>query len=157
MKIKIIAVGKLKDTYFQEACGEYQKRLTRFCALEMLELQDIKNPQLSSEALCLEVIEKEGDAILKKLENEYVVALCIEGKALSSEEFATMIEKTAIEKGKITFVIGGSLGLGEAVKKRADMLLSISRMTFPHAVARVLLLEQLYRGYKIIGNEKYHK
>ena len=157
MRIKIIAVGKLKDKYFAEAVKEYEKRLSRFCKLEITELQDLKNPDLSSEALCLETINKEGRDILSKIKNEFVVALCIEGKKMSSEAFSKFIQDTTMKTSDITFVIGGSLGLSEEVKKRADYKLSLSDMTFPHGLSRVILLEQIYRGFKIAAGENYHK
>lgn len=157
MRIKIIAVGKLKDKYFLEASREYEKRLSRFCKLEITEIQDLKNPDLSSASLCTETVNKEGRDILSKIRNEFVVALCIEGQKLSSEEFAGFIQKTAMKSSGITFIIGGSLGLSEEVKMRADFKLSLSDMTFPHALSRVILLEQVYRGFKIAAGENYHK
>lgn len=157
MNIKIICVGKLKDKFFSDASKEYEKRLSRFCKCEIIEIPDRKNPDLSSEKLCLDVMAKEGTDILSKIKSEYVVALCIEGQKMGSERFAEKIESLKNSSGKITFVIGGSLGLSDEVKARADLMLSFSDMTFPHAVARVLLLEQIYRGFKIISGESYHK
>ena len=157
MNIKIICVGKLKEKFLQEASKEYEKRLSRFCKLDIIEIADRKNPDLSSEKLCLEVMAKEGEDILSKIKNEFVIALCIEGKKLCSEQFAKNIENIKDNGGKLTFIIGGSLGLSEEVKRRADLKLSFSDMTFPHGIARVLLLEQIYRGFKIISGESYHK
>lgn len=157
MKIKIIAVGKLKDDFLREASGEFEKRLSRFCNLEITEIADIKNPDLSSKALCDEVKAKEGRAILSKIKNEYVVAMCIEGKKLSSEKFAKLIDDCAMRSPDTAFVIGGSLGLSDEVKKRADISLSVSDMTFPHGLFRIMLLEQIYRAFKINSGEEYHK
>jgi len=157
MNIKIICVGKLKEKFLVDACKEYEKRLGRFCRLEIIEIPDRKNPDMESKKLCLEVMEKEGRDILAKIKNEYVIALCIEGKKYKSETLAEKIETLKDNGGKITFVIGGSLGLSDEVKKRADEKLSFSDMTFPHGIARVLLLEQVYRGFKIISGESYHK
>lgn len=157
MRIKIIAVGKLKEKYLSEAALEYEKRLSRFCKTEIVQLQDLKNPDLSSKALCLETINKEGRDILSRIKKEYVVALCVEGKKLSSEEFSGFIQSAAMKTPDITFVIGGSLGLSDEVKNRADFKLSLSDMTFPHGLSRVVLLEQIYRAFKIAAGENYHK
>ena len=157
MRIKIICVGKLKEKFMQQCCDEYIKRLSRFCKIEICEIPDRKNPDLSSEKLCIEVMEKEGADILSKIKNEYVIALCIEGKKLGSEGFAEKIENIMNESGSIAFIIGGSLGLSDEVKKRADFKMSMSDMTFPHQMARAMLLEQTYRAFKIISNESYHK
>lgn len=157
MRIKIIAVGKLKEKYLSEAALEYEKRLARFCKTEIVQLQDLKNPDLSSKALCLETINKEGRDILSRIKKEYVVALCVEGKKLSSEEFSGFIQSAAMKTPDITFVIGGSLGLSDEVKNRADFKLSLSDMTFPHGLSRVVLLEQIYRAFKIAAGENYHK
>ncbi len=157
MNIKIISVGKLKEKFLQDACKEYEKRIGRFANLETVEIADRKNPDLSNHKLCLEVMEKEGEDILSKIKNEYVIALCIEGKKLTSESFAEKIETLKNEGKKITFVIGGSLGLSEKVKERADFKLSFSDMTFPHGIAKVILTEQIYRAFKINSGESYHK
>ena len=157
MKIKIVAVGKLKEKFWRDAENEYAKRLSRFCKFEIIELPDLKNPDLSSEALCLEVMKKEGKEILSKIKNEYVIAMCIEGRKVTSERFSEMLSEIPMRNPDITFVIGGSLGLSDEVKKRADMKLSMSDMTFPHALARVMLTEQIYRGFKILKGESYHK
>lgn len=157
MNVKIVCVGKLKEKFMQDACREYEKRIGRFCNIETVEIPDRKNPDLSSTKLCIEVMEKEGEDILSKIKNEYVIALCIEGKKLTSEGMAEKIEILKNEGKKIVFVIGGSLGLSEKVKKRADFKLSFSDMTFPHALARVMLEEQIYRAFKINAGESYHK
>ena len=157
MKIKIIAVGKLKDKFLREASGEFEKRLSRFCNLDIVEIADIKNPDLSSKALCDEVRQKEGKTILSKIKNEYVAAMCIEGKKLSSEKFAMLLRDCTMRTPDVTFVIGGSLGLSDEVKNRADIKLSVSDMTFPHGLFRVMLLEEIYRAFKINSGEDYHK
>lgn len=158
MNIKLIAVGKLKEKFFKEAVLEYSKRLSRFGKLEIAELADEKIPDNPSEKQIEMIKEKEGRAILSQLrENTYFIALCIEGKELSSEEFAEKLSSLSMQTGHITLAIGGSLGLSDEVKKRADMHLSFGRMTLPHQLMRVVLLEQIYRAFKINANESYHK
>lgn len=157
MNIKILAVGKLGEKFWADAVSEYSKRLSRFCKFQIEEIPDLKNPDLSSEALCAKTVEKEGEAILQRVKDEMLVALCIEGKQMSSKSFCSIIEEASMKKGKLTFVIGGSLGLSQAVKDRADICLSMSEMTFPHNLARVMLVEQIYRAYTIINNQNYHK
>jgi len=159
MKITVIAVGKIKEKYFTLAIDEYVKRLTRYCKLEIIELQDEKTPDNSSDATNLQIKAKEGDKILASIkEDAYVVALAIEGKMLDSVELSGKIESLGVNgTSHITFVIGGSLGLDNRVMNRADYKLSFSKMTFPHQMMRVILLEQIYRAYRIIGNEPYHK
>lgn len=159
MKITCVVVGKIKEKYFTDAIKEYSKRLSRYCKLEILELTDEKTPDGASEAEELAIREKEGERILKALKDDaYVIALAIEGKMLDSVELSKKIEILGISgTSHIAFVIGGSLGLAPAVMKRADYALSFSRMTFPHQLMRVVLLEQLYRSYRIMKNEPYHK
>lgn len=159
MKITCVVVGKIKEKYFTDAIKEYSKRLSRYCKLEILELADEKTPDGASEAEELAIREKEGERILKALKDDaYVIALAIEGKMLDSVELSRKIESLGISgTSHIAFVIGGSLGLAPAVMKRADYALSFSRMTFPHQLMRVVLLEQLYRSYRIMKNEPYHK
>jgi len=159
MKITVIAVGKIKEKYFTLAIDEYAKRLTRYCKLEIIELQDEKTPDNSSDATNLQIKAKEGDKILASIkEDAYVVALAIEGKMLDSVELSEKIETLGVNgTSHITFVIGGSLGLDNRVMNRADYKLSFSKMTFPHQMMRVILLEQIYRAYRIMGNEPYHK
>lgn len=160
IKINIICIGKIKEKYFTDAISEYAKRLTAFCKFSVVELAEEKirnnNPNQSEIS---EVIEAEGDRILKKIASgDYVVAMCIEGKQLSSEELSAMIDNTAITgKSTIDFIIGGSYGLSKAVKSRADFKLSMSKMTFPHQMARMVLSEQIYRAFEISTNGKYHK
>ena len=159
MKITCVVVGKIKEKYFTDAIKEYSKRLGRYCKLEIVELADEKTPDGASEAEEQAIREKEGERILKALKDDaYVIALAIEGKMLDSVELSRKIESLGIGgTSHIAFVIGGSLGLAPAVIKRADYALSFSRMTFPHQLMRVVLLEQLYRSYRIMKNEPYHK
>lgn len=159
MKITLITVGKIKEKYFTDAIKEYTKRLSRYCKLEILELADEKTPDGASEAEELQIKAKEGERILKSIkDNAYVFALAIQGKKLSSEDFADTINRLGIGgDSHLMFIIGGSLGLDERVLKRADRLISFSDMTFPHQLMRVILLEQIYRAYRIIQNEPYHK
>ncbi len=159
MKITCVAVGKIKEKYLTDAIAEYGKRLGRYCKLEMVELPDEKTPEGASDVLERKIKEREGERILRALkEDAYVIALAIEGKMLDSVELSRKLESLAVGGcSHMTFIIGGSLGLSEAVLKRADEKLSFSRMTFPHQLMRVLLLEQIYRGYRIMKGEPYHK
>ena len=159
MKVKIACVGKLKDGFFREAVAEYAKRLSRFCALEICEVADEKAPETLSLAEETQLIAKEGERLLARIApGEFVVCLAIGGKRLSSEQFAELVQSTFDRQAStITFVIGGSDGLSPEVSSRADFKLSFSAMTFPHQMMRVILLEQIYRGYKIISGEPYHK
>lgn len=159
MKISIVCVGKVKEKFFRGAIDEYVKRLGRYCKLEIIEVTDEKTPDNASDHEVELIKEKEGERILKNISSDaYVIALAIEGKQLSSEELAEKIDKLGIQgTSHIQLVIGGSLGLADKVLKRADMLLSFSKMTFPHQLMRVVLLEQVYRAYRIIHNEPYHK
>ena len=159
MKITLVTVGKIKERFFADAIKEYEKRLSRYCRLEIVQVADEKTPEKASEAKARQIREREGERILAQLkEGAYVIALAIEGKMASSEELAKKLEKLGITgKSQVVFVIGGSLGLSEAVLKRADEQLSFSRMTFPHQLMRVMLLEQIYRSYRIIAGEPYHK
>lgn len=159
MKITLICVGKLKEKYLTEAVEEYSKRLSRYCTLELVEVSDEKAPENASCAEEEIIKRKEGERILKTIkDNSYCIVLAIDGKMLSSEELSDKINSLGISgTSHITFIIGGSLGLSEEVLKRADLKLSFSKMTFPHQLMRVVLLEQVYRAYKIICNEPYHK
>lgn len=159
MKISIITVGKIKEKYFTDAVKEYSKRLSRYCKLEILELADEKTPDKASEAEERHIKEREGERILKAVKDDaYVIALAIQGKQLDSEQLAEKIDGLGIQgRSHICFIIGGSLGIDERVLKRADYLLSFSAMTFPHQLMRVILLEQVYRSYRILMNQPYHK
>jgi 23S rRNA (pseudouridine1915-N3)-methyltransferase len=159
MKITLITVGKIKEKYFTDAIAEYAKRLSRYCKLEIVEVADEKTPDGASEALENQIKEKEGERILSKVpDGAYVVALAIEGKQLDSEELADKMEKWNVNGiSHLVFIIGGSLGLTPKVLNRADFKLSFSKMTFPHQLMRVVLLEQIYRSFRIRNNEPYHK
>jgi len=158
MTINIICVGKIKESYFLDAAAEFEKRLRRFCNINIIPIPDKSIPDNPSEAECNAVLEKEGELILKKIgKSDVVVALCIEEKQLSSEQLAKKMEELQMHASTIDFIIGGSLGLSDEVKKRADFRLSMSSMTFPHRIARLMLEEQIYRAFKIMANETYHK
>ena len=159
MNISIITVGKLKEKYLKLGIEEFSKRLSKYCKLDFTELEDEKCPENLSEKDMLIVKDKEGKKILSKIKsNSYVIALAIDGKNLSSEELADTISKLGVRgKSHITFVIGGSLGLSDEVLKRADYKLSFSKMTFPHQMMKLILLEQVYRSFRINNNEPYHK
>lgn len=158
MNITVITVGKLKEKYLKEAVLEYSKRLSRFVKLEIIEIPDCKIPENASKSQELSVLEKEGDLILSKIKpNSHLICMCIEGKQLSSTEIADEIESISMTKSHITFVIGGSLGIADKVKNMADLKLSFGKITLPHQLMRVILLEQVFRGFKIINNETYHK
>ena len=159
MKITLITVGKIKEKYLKDAIAEYSKRLSRYCKLEILEVADEKTPDGASEIVEENIREKEGERILKLIkEDAYVITLEISGKMLTSEELADRIETLGIQgKSHLVFVIGGSIGLGREVLRRSDYALSFSKMTFPHQLMRVILLEQIYRSYRIINGEPYHK
>ena len=159
MKITVITVGKIKEKYLRDAIAEYSKRLSKYCKLEILEVSDEKTPDHAREIVEEGIRQKEGERILKLLkEDAYVITLEIGGMMLDSVEFSKKIETLGIQgKSHICFIIGGSLGLGQEVRKRSDYRLSFSKMTFPHQLMRVILLEQIYRGYRILSNEPYHK
>lgn len=159
MKITIITVGKIKEKYLKDAISEYSKRLGRYCKMEIVEVADEKTPDNASETMEKQIRKKEGERIEKYIrEGAYVIALAIDGKMLSSEELSEKMDSLGVQGiSHIIFVIGGSIGLDENILKRADLLLSFSKMTFPHQLMRVILLEQIYRGYKILSNEPYHK
>ena len=159
MKITILTVGKIKEKFYRQAVEEFEKRLSRYCKLEIIEVADEKTPDRASQAEELLVKEKEGQRLLKYFRDDaFICALAIEGKMLDSAELSEKIESLGISgTSHLIFVIGGSLGLAEQVMKRADFLLSFSRMTFPHQLMRVILLEQIYRSYRILSNQPYHK
>ena len=159
MKITLVTVGKIKEKYLEAAIAEYSKRLSRYCKLEIVQVADEKTPDNASELMEKQIKEKEGERILSHIKDgAYVVALAIDGKQLSSEELADLVEGLGVRgESHIQFVIGGSLGLADSVLKRADYKLSFSRMTFPHQLMRVILLEQIYRSYRIISGDPYHK
>ncbi|WP_087973869.1 23S rRNA (pseudouridine(1915)-N(3))-methyltransferase RlmH [Oceanobacillus rekensis] len=159
MKITIVSVGKLKEKYLKQGIQEYMKRLTAYAKVDIIEVADEKAPENMSEAQMQEVKRKEGERILSHINDDtYVITLEINGKMLSSEQLAAKMDELATYgKSKLAFVIGGSLGISEDVQKRSDIALSFSKMTFPHQVMRLILLEQVYRGFRIIRGEPYHK
>ncbi len=157
--IKIVAVGKIKEKFYDDAAAEYIKRLSAYTPLKTIRVDDEKCPERLSEKEAIQVKDKEGERILKNIkDNEFVIALEIKGKSRSSEEFAEKIESlTTYGHPDITFVIGGSIGLSDKVLQRADYSLSFSKMTFPHQLMYVILLEQIYRAFRIMKDEPYHK
>lgn len=160
IRVNIICIGKVKEKYFIDAINEYAKRLSAFCKFTVVELAEEKiksnNPNASQIS---EVINAEGRRILQKIcQSDYVIAMCIEGKMFSSEELSKTIDSISISgKSTVDFIIGGSYGLSNEVKQRADLRLSMSKMTFPHQMARMILSEQIYRAFEILSNGKYHK
>jgi 23S rRNA (pseudouridine1915-N3)-methyltransferase len=157
--IHIISVGKLKEKYLMQGIDEYKKRLSSYAKVDITEVPDEKAPEHLSEQEMEQIKQREGERILAKIPNDaYVIALAIEGKMKSSEQFAASIDKLATYgKSKIAFIIGGSLGLSKQVMQRADEALSFSKMTFPHQLMRLILLEQIYRAFRINRGEPYHK
>ena len=159
MRITLVAVGKIKEKYLRDAVAEYAKRLGRYCKLEIIEVADEKTQERASEAEETALRSREGERILRQVkEDAYVITLEIHGKQMTSEELAGKMESLGVQgKSHVVFIIGGSTGLGSEVLKRSDYALSFSRMTFPHQLMRVILLEQIYRGFRIINGEPYHK
>jgi len=159
MKITIVSVGKLKEKYLKQGIQEYLKRLSTYAKVKIIEVADEKAPENLSEAQMLDVKQKEGERILSHIQPDtYVITLEITGKILSSEQFASKLDELATYgKSKIAFVIGGSLGISADVQNRSDLALSFSKMTFPHQVMRLILLEQVYRAFRINRGEPYHK
>ena len=159
MEIRILTVGKIKEKYLNDGIAEYAKRLSRYCKLNFIQVPDETTPDKASDALNRQIKETEGNRLLSHIrEQDYVIALAIDGKMLDSVELSDLIARLGVQgKSSIVFVIGGSLGLSDAVLKRADYKLSFSRMTFPHQLMQMILLEQIYRGYRIMNHEPYHK
>ena len=159
MKITVITVGKMKEKYLKDAITEYSKRLSKYCKLEIVEVADEMTPDNASDVVEDAIRSKEAERILKYIKNDaYVITLEINGKQLASEELAEKIEMLGVQgTSHIIFVIGGSIGLGKEVLQKSNFALSFSKMTFPHQLMRVILLEQVYRSYRIINNEPYHK
>ena len=155
IKVNVVAVGKVKEKYFSDGIAEYAKRLSRFCEFKIIEVEEENFKKAESGDISV-IKEREGERILPHLKGR-VFAMAIEGKRRSSEEFARLIQTTADSVGVMTFVVGGSYGLSEAVKSRADGLLSFSEMTFPHTLFRLMLTEQIYRAFTILGGSAYHK
>ncbi len=158
LPVTVITIGRLKDRFFEDASAEYLKYLKQYAKAEIIELSAATLPDAPADSQIESALDKEADAILKRIaDNAFVAALCIEGKQFSSEDMANLL-KTNQQTGKpVVFIIGGSYGLSERVKKRADVRLSMSRMTFPHRLARIMLLEQIYRGFTINAGKTYHK
>ena len=159
MRIDIIAVGKVKEKFYRDAIDEFSKRLSKYCKLQVIEVADEKTPDGASEAVEEQIKAKEAERILKHVKDDaYVFTLEIQGKKYDSVEFANRIHNLGVQgKSHIQFIIGGSLGLHSSVSKRSDAKISFSDMTFPHQLMRVILLEQVYRGFRIIAGEPYHK
>lgn len=159
MKITVITVGKIKEKYLKDAIDEYSKRLSKYCKLEIVEVADEKTPDNASAIVEESIRSKEAERILKYVkEDAYVITLEINGKQVSSEELADKVAKLGVQGvSHILFIIGGSIGLGREVLEKSDFALSFSKMTFPHQLMRVILLEQVYRSYRIINGEPYHK
>ncbi|MBQ4087041.1 MAG: 23S rRNA (pseudouridine(1915)-N(3))-methyltransferase RlmH [Clostridia bacterium] len=159
MNINIIAVGKIKEKFIKEACAEYAKRMSRFCKLNIVELADEPMSDRPSESEKQVILQKEGARILNAIKNtDVLISLCVEGRQMPSERFAGYLQEECVKGANtFTFVIGGSVGLLEEIKQKSKLRLSFSEMTFPHQLMRVVLLEQIYRAFKINANESYHK
>jgi len=159
MQIDILCVGRIKEAFYRDAVDEYKKRLSRYCRINEIEVPDEKTPDTAGAEEIRRIKEREGGRLLSKIsDGAYVIALAIEGRAFTSEGLAAQLEDLAVKgTSHIQLIIGGSLGLSPEILSRADLLLSFSKMTFPHQLMRVILLEQVYRCYRIIRNEPYHK
>ena len=158
IKCSIVAMGSLKEKFFKEACGEYIKRLSRFCDLDICEIEPHKLPEKPSLGEIENALKTEAAQINKKIpQNSLVIALCVEGKQMSSEKLAEKIKEVSAVGRGLCFIIGSSHGLADEVKKNSDLRLSLSEMTFPHKLFRVMLLEQIYRGFMINSGSEYHK
>ena len=157
LHIDIICVGKLKEDYLKSAIAEYSKRLSKYCILNIIELPDEKLPSKLNDSLSMEIKQKESNSILSHIKKDsYVIALDLKGKMYSSEEFSDKLENISLTNSYITFLIGGSLGMSENLLQSANELICFSKMTFPHQLFRVFLLEQIFRAFKISNNESYH-
>lgn len=155
--IQILAYGKLKEKYLRDAAAEYEKRLSRYCTFKCIELEPVKLSENASEKEIAAALEKEGQQLLKRMKG-YVIAMCIEGKLIDSVALSEKIQSVGLSgDSTVTFIIGSSYGLSDEVKRMADLKLSMSPMTFPHQLARVMLYEQIYRSYQIQTGSKYHK
>ncbi len=158
MNITVVCVGKIKEKFFTDAISEYLKRLSRFAKTSVIEVRDEKIPENPSSKECDMVLEKEAESILSKIpKSSYVISLCIEGDQLSSPALADKIKYLSMEHSHLTFIIGGSLGLHNKIKELSSLRLSFGKITLPHQLMRVVLLEQIYRSFKILANESYHK
>lgn len=159
MRITVISVGKIKEKFYTGAIEEYSKRLSKYCTLSLVEVADEKAPETLSEKEMVQIKDREGERILDKIKDaQYVITLEIRGKQLTSEELSDKLSSLGLEgNSDVVFVIGGSLGLSDLVMRRSNFALSFSKMTFPHQLMKVVLLEQVYRGFRILRNEPYHK
>jgi 23S rRNA (pseudouridine1915-N3)-methyltransferase len=159
MKISVVCVGKLKETYWRDAISEYKKRIEGYAKVEIIEVNDLPTPEKASQAVIEDIKSKEGRMILSKIKpGDFVIALDLNQKEYTSEEFSASLEKWLVRGGsEASFLIGGSLGLSDECKKRADVSVSFGKLTYPHQLARVMLLEQLYRAFRIAHHEPYHK
>ena len=158
LTINVVCIGKIKETYLKDAINEYYKRLSKYCKLTILELPDEKIPDKLNDSLSNEIKEKESNSILNHIKKDsYIICLDLTGKEFSSEEFSKNIENLSLQTSQITFVIGGSLGLSSNILKKAHQKICFSKMTFPHQLIRVFLLEQIFRGFKISNGETYHR
>lgn len=158
LNVNIICVGSLKEKFFTDAVNEYKKRLSRYCKFSIVELTEEKINDQETQAQIDKTLTKEGERILSKVgKSDYVIAMCIEGKELSSVQLSQKLSDISMTTGTVDFIIGGSWGLSDEVKRRADFKLSVSKMTFPHQLFRVMLCEQIYRAFTISANAKYHK
>lgn len=158
LSINIVCVGKIKEKFFRESIDEYSKRLSKYCKLEILELPDEKIPDKTNDSIINEIKEKECNNIINHLKKDsYIIALDLKGKEFSSEEFSRKIDTISMQNSKITFIIGGSLGLTNSLLSMANEKICFSKMTFPHQLIRIFLVEQIYRAFKISNGENYHK
>lgn len=158
LNVRLIAVGKLRERYLAEGCAEYQKRLGAFCRLELIELPEARLAEKPSEAQIEAALSKEAEQILERAKGSYLIALCVEGRAMASEALSERLSKLTVDGiSAVSFVIGSSFGLSPKVKAAADLCLSMSEMTFPHQLMRLMLFEQLYRAFSIASGGKYHK
>lgn len=157
LHINIVCVGKIKESYLKDALNEYSKRLSKYCKLNIIELNDEPIPNNLNEKIAANIKINEGIKILSQIKNSYVITLDLKGKQYTSEEFSKKLEKIYLNNSSITFIIGGSLGISTDVLEKSNELISFSKMTFPHQLIRVFLLEQIFRAFKIQNNETYHK
>lgn len=157
IKINIVCIGKIKEVFFRDAINEYSKRLSRYCNLNIIELPDKSIPDKVNPSIEKQIVDFESDEIISHIpKDSYIIGLDLSGKSMSSEDFAYKIDNLQLTNSSITFIIGGSLGMNEKLKSLCNEKICFSQMTFPHQLIRVFLLEQIFRGFKIINNEKYH-
>ena len=158
LKITVVSVGKMKEKFFLQGVEEYSKRLSRYANVNIIELKDEPTPDAPTDKEREQILSKEGERIKEKIPKDaYIISLCVEGKQLSSEEFSDVLRDVPQKSSNIVFIIGGSLGLSEEIKKLSNLRLSFSKMTFPHRLMRLILFEQIYRAFTIIEGKEYHK